>query len=149
MHILRFHLLALAATIGALLLSACGSASPTQTSQMSKMDMPDFVQSAASSVQEAYQFAVSNPHALATVPCYCGCGGMGHKSNLDCYIKDTSSDGKIVFDVHAAYCGVCVDITKDVMRLRQEGKSPHEIRVYIGSHYSSIGPSTDTAMPAE
>ena len=131
------------------LLSGCSAPASGQASGMSAMAMPDFVQKAPPTVQEAYQFAISNPHALETVPCYCGCGKMGHKSNLDCYIKDRAADGKITFDDHASYCGVCVDITQAVIRLRKDGKSPHEIRVAVDTQFSSVGPSTDTAMPAD
>jgi hypothetical protein len=44
---------------------------------------------------------------------------------------------------------VCADITTDVIRLQKEGKSPREIRAYVDAQYSSIGPSTDTAMPVD
>ena len=152
MRIHRLLRLCLVVIVGTLLVSACSSAAPAQPTGRPKMamgDMPDFVQNAPLTVQEAYQFAVTNPHALETVPCYCGCGNMGHKSNLNCYIKDTSADGKIIFDNHAAYCGVCVDITKDVKRLQQQGKSPREIRAYVDAQYSSFGPSTNTVMPVD
>jgi len=138
--------------IGSLLLSGCSSASPSQPTQMPSMalaDMPDYVQSAAASVQEAYQFAITNPHALETVPCYCGCGKMGHKNNLDCYVTSTAGNGKITFDNHAAYCGVCSDITHDVMRLQQAEITPTKIRAYIDAQYSAYGPPTDTALPVE
>jgi len=41
-------------------------------------DMPSEVHAAPEVVQEAYQFAVANPDVLDQLPCYCGCGGMGH-----------------------------------------------------------------------
>jgi hypothetical protein len=109
--------------------------------------MPDFVQNALPKTQEAYQFAVAHPDALLTIPCYCGCSTMGHKNNQDCYIK-TLANGQVTFDNHAAFCGVCVDITHDVMRLQTEGKTPLQIRTYIDSQYSSVGPSTNTIMPS-
>jgi len=112
-------------------------------------EMPDFVQNAQPLVQQAYQYAVTNPDALKTVPCFCGCVNMGHTSNLDCYIKATSADGKITFDNHAAFCGICVDITNDVMRLRTQGKSAREIRGFIDTKYGSSGPSTNTVMPID
>lgn len=109
--------------------------------------LPDFLSDAAPRVREAYQFAVANPRALETVPCYCGCGNMGHKSNLNCYVKDIDKAGNVTFDNHADGCGICVDITQDVMRLMNEGRSPKEIRAYVDSTYSAFGPSTDTVMP--
>jgi hypothetical protein len=66
-------------------------------------DMPDFVQQAPPNVQEAYRFAVANPDILTKMPCYCGCGGVGHTSNLDCYVKAFNADGSVAeFDNHAA-----------------------------------------------
>ena len=63
--------------------------------------LPDFVSDAPPQVKEAYRFAIANPDVLTKFPCYCGCGAMGHKSNLQCYIKETRPDGSIEFDNHA------------------------------------------------
>ena len=63
--------------------------------------LPDFVQDAPPQVQEAYRFAIANPDVLRAFPCYCGCGAVGHQSNLDCYIKEVRSDGSIEFEDHA------------------------------------------------
>lgn len=52
-------------------------------------------------VQEAYRFAVANPEVLSQYPCYCGCGNMGHGSNLDCFVQEFREDGSVVFDDHA------------------------------------------------
>jgi hypothetical protein len=59
------------------------------------------VRSAPPVVQEAYRFAIANPEVLSRLPCYCGCGSMGHESNLDCFIQEFNPDGSIVFDDHA------------------------------------------------
>jgi hypothetical protein len=112
--------------------------------------LPDFLGDAPPRVREAYQFAVANPHELEKYPCYCGCGAMGHTSNLSCYISDIDEASHAVsFDNHAAGCGICVDITHDVMRLMREGRSSPEIRTYIDAQYSAFGPSTDTPFPTE
>lgn len=66
--------------------------------------MPDFVQTAPPTVQEAYRFAVANRDLLEQMPCYCGCGGVGHESNADCYVKAFNPDGSVAeFDNHAAF----------------------------------------------
>ncbi len=104
-------------------------------------DMPAEVQSAAVTVSEAYRFAAANPDTLRTLPCYCGCGPIGHKSNYDCFIVGADEAGALSFDSHALGCGICVDITQDAMRLLKEGKSLTDIRVYIDSTYSRYGPS--------
>jgi hypothetical protein len=115
----------------------------------SKTFLPDFLANSSPRIQEAYQFAVANQHELAKYPCYCGCVYMGHESNLGCYIDPArSTSSKLVFDQHAVGCGVCVDITHDVMRLLSEGKTSPEIRTYIDATYSRYGPGTNTPLPA-
>ena len=55
-------------------------------------DMPSVIQESPVSVQQAYQFAVANPDVLKQLPCYCGCGPMGHTSNYSCYVIDETAD---------------------------------------------------------
>ena len=129
------------------ILSGCGAAD--SAGQPSASNLPDFVRDAPSAVKEAYQYAAMHPDELTKYPCYCGCGKMGHTSNRSCYIKDIAANGSITFDDHAAGCGICVDITKDVMRLKGEGQSSRQIRAYIDGQYSSYGPSTNTPLPQE
>jgi hypothetical protein len=103
--------------------------------------LPQEVQAAPASVRAAYQFAVANPNALKNVPCYCGCGSMGHTSNLSCYVKEFNKDGTVAaYDSHALGCSLCVDISTDVMRMTKEGKSPANIRQEIVAAYSKFGP---------
>lgn len=109
--------------------------------------LPDSVESAAPSVRAAYQFAVQHPEALAHQPCYCGCGGMGHTSNLSCFVKDRAADGTITFDTHALGCGICVDIARETERLTEEGKTPAEIRTHVDARFGQFGPPTPTPFP--
>lgn len=104
-------------------------------------ELPQAMQTAPERVREAYQFAVANPEPLKNVPCYCGCGAMGHTSNYDCYIKDAPANGKLVFDEHALGCSICVDITQDVLRMTRDGRAPPQIRAAIVNTYSRFGPS--------
>src|SRR5512135_115647 len=111
------------------LLTVGCAANPAHELKIAPMNMlPTQMQNAPTRVREAYQFAVANPDALKNVPCYCGCGAMGHTSNLSCYIKDRKPDGQIEFEEHALGCSLCVDITQDVMRMTGEGKSQQDIR---------------------
>jgi len=103
--------------------------------------MPDDVKSAATVTQEAYQFAVANPDVMQHIPCYCGCGSMGHTSNYMCYVKSVDANGKVNFDSHALGCSICVDITQDAMRLLRQGKNVTEIKAYVDKTYSRFGPS--------
>jgi hypothetical protein len=104
-------------------------------------DLPEEVQAAPVSVRQAYQFAVANPEVLKEIPCYCGCGAMGHTSNYACYVQDDSNSDDLVFDGHALGCSICVDITFDTMDLLDQGMSLPEIRAEIDNVYSAFGPS--------
>ena len=96
----------------AVLLAACtlsvqpGAGSKSAVRLAPITQMPLQVQKAPAQVREAYQFAVANPDVLAHVPCYCGCGSIGHQSNLACYVKEFKSDGIPVFDDHALGCSL-------------------------------------------
>lgn len=59
------------------------------------------VRTAPAVVQEAYRFAIANPDILEQIPCYCGCGAMGHQSDLDCFVESFNPDGSVVFGYHA------------------------------------------------
>ncbi len=132
--------------IVALIVSACGAVKTEESDRdplamASLDDMPAEVLAAPVTVQQAYRFAVANPETLKEIPCYCGCGGMGHTSNYDCYVQDQDSQGAILYDTHAIGCSICVDITLDVMRLQSEGTGLAEIRTYIDDTYARYGPS--------
>ena len=123
-------------------LSGCSTAQQSGHLNMASMDkMPADVQAAPVSVQQAYQFAVANPDVLQKIPCFCGCGKIGHKSNYSCYVQGVDDKGSITFDNHAMGCSLCVDISQDTMRLMQQGKSPQEIRAYVDATYTKYGPS--------
>ena len=129
----------------ALGISGCGNDDAQHTDREAML--LDTIKAAPESVRQAYRFAVEHPEILAYQPCYCGCGAMGHTSNLDCFVREIRSDGSINYDSHALGCGICVDIAQDVMRLTNEGLSQPDIRTYIDNKYSPFGPSTDTPFP--
>lgn len=125
------------------LLAGCSQAASSDSHlAMAKLaDMPADVRQAAVTVSDAYRFAVANPASLKNVPCYCGCGAVGHTSNYSCFVKEEKAAGEIVFESHALGCSLCIDIAQDVMRLTQEKTSPTDIRIYIDQTYSQYGPS--------
>lgn len=102
--------------------------------------MPEMVQTAPARTQQAYQFAVANAELTGQMPCYCGCGPIGHESLYDCYVAETAGDA-VTYDFHAVNCKICVDITQDVMRLTQEGQDGEQIRPIIDEGYARYGPS--------
>jgi hypothetical protein len=101
--------------------------------------MPAIVRQAPQPVRDAYRFAAANPDVLRQLPCYCGCGPMGHDSNYACFFRD---DGTI--DTHALGCGICVDIAHDALRGLRQGKSLAQIRAQVDADYSRFGPPTNT-----
>lgn len=134
---LLFIILSIFAATG----SACSSSKEADLHMMPLDQMPTEVQMAPVVVQRAYQFASANPEIMKDIPCYCGCGNVGHTSNYSCYVPQVDEKGNITFEHHALGCSICVDITQDVMRLLREGKSPQEAGAYINVTYSKYGPS--------
>jgi hypothetical protein len=128
------------------ILSACsgnaGSKSSANNLAMAPMTgMPAEVKSAPTTVKQAYQFAVANPNIMKQIPCYCGCGSVGHTSNYSCYVQSVDEKGAVSFDNHALGCSICVDITQDAMRYMRQGKPVSEIKTIIDQTYSQYGPS--------
>ena len=140
----KFLILAVLVLFGSTTTGCSGGSSPDSAHEvhMAPLDqMPADVQGAPIVVQQAYRFAVANPEVTKQLPCYCGCGAMGHTSNYACYVQSVDASGAITFDPHAFGCSICVDITQDAMRLLQEGKGVEAIRATIDDTYSRFGPS--------
>lgn len=64
--------------------------------------LPSFAAKASAKVQEAYRYAAANGDVLKYVPCFCGCGNIGHRNNAGCYVQDRHRDGRITYTSHAA-----------------------------------------------
>src|SRR3972149_3939266 len=84
------------------LLSGCGSSTTYEAEHNLAMapltGMPMDVQNAPVTVRQAYQFAAANPEVMKQIPCYCGCGAMGHTSNYDCYVAGVNPDSTVNYD---------------------------------------------------
>ncbi len=81
------------------------------------------------------------PEALKELPCYCGCGAMGHTSNYACYVAGVDDAGELRYDPHALGCSICVDITQDAMRLLNDGQGLSDVRAYVDRTYARYGRS--------
>lgn len=138
-----------------------GSASTDGTSAMATMGAgtdpavveavwstrPAFVGTSAKT-EEAYAFALRHPEIVQWMPCYCGCAGMGHGSNLDCYFQHGQIGPTAAFEEHASYCDICVDITLTTKQLYGQGTSLRQIRQIVEQQYGGSGaPGTQTALP--
>ena len=107
---------------------------------------PDFVRLSAQT-EEAYAYAMYHPQIIKWMPCYCGCGGMGHRSNLDCYLKPGQPGGETVFEEHASYCDVCVKTTLLAKKMFAEGRTLREIRDAVDQTFGGSTPGTLTDLP--
>jgi hypothetical protein len=108
---------------------------------------PDFVRADART-EAAYAYAMAAPGILRWMPCYCGCGAMGHGSNADCFFKPTMAGlSSLTFEEHASYCGICVDTALMVQQLSAEGQSLQAIRAAVDARFGGAAPGTPTDLP--
>jgi hypothetical protein len=100
--------------------------------------------------RDAYFFALEHPEVLKVLPCYCGCKNEGHKSNYNCFFKESDMvEGGDQFDHHGLHCPMCVDIALQGKAMLNSGSSLKEIRNEIDQFYGSHPhlQSTETPMP--
>ena len=145
-----------------LLLAGCGGqgrpggGEPTAPTDEALVAWPDRgrwpapVQAAPVGVQAAYAFAATEPEVLRWQPCHCGCGEAdGHRSNLDCFVRERRADGGVVLDAHGFACGTCVQIAREAARLHAEGRTVRQIRDAIDARYAVLGGGTPTPLPPD
>jgi len=84
-------------TIVIVIAAGCGSKLKDQKWTLDKKHQPlaDFVLNSSEKVQETYIMAAKYPEVVASVPCYCGCAADGHKSNLDCFVKQMGAENAV------------------------------------------------------
>jgi hypothetical protein len=100
-------------------------------------------------LKDAHIFAADHPEVASYIPCYCGCGSMGHKNNADCFVESRDKQGRVATWVpHGAACAVCIDIAVESMRMRNSGASVAAIRKQIQGEYRPHFPTTETPTPA-
>ena len=107
---------------------------------------PEYVRALPEDWQAAYKFALARPDVIGWMPCNCGCGADGHRSNLDCFF-DRRESGEITFQEHGSYCDICVETSNLAAKLLDEGKSMAEIRAAVDATFGGGGHSTDTPLP--
>ena len=99
-------------------------------------------------LKDAHVFTADHPEVASYIPCYCGCGNMGHKNNADCFVGSRDAEGRVTAWVpHGAACAVCIDIAVESMRMRNSGASVSAIRTQIQTEYRPHFPTTETPTP--
>lgn len=102
--------------------------------------LPDFAYKNQKTLA-TYAIATNIPEVLEKIPCYCGCGMIGHKNLRNCYINDDGS-----FADHAVYCDMCMDEALDVNEWYQQDLPIKEIRSRIDAKYGG-GNAQGTPTP--
>ncbi|MGE7622248.1 PCYCGC motif-containing (lipo)protein [Viridibacillus sp. NPDC096237] len=112
--------------------------------------LPSFLDKQSEDLKLVYKATGQATEILKWIPCYCGCGeSAGHKSNMNCFVKEVKEDGSIVWDDHGTRCVACVEIAIQSIKMAQEGKSLKEIRKVIDEAYKEgYAKPTPTPMPA-
>jgi len=112
--------------------------------------LPSFLNNKSEDIRLVYQIAGQSTEILEWMPCYCGCGeSVGHKSNLNCFIKEKREDGTIVWDDHGTRCLVCLEIAVQSAKMHKDGMDLKEIRQKIDDTYKEgYANPTPTDMPA-
>jgi hypothetical protein len=64
--------------------------------------LPSFTRQGGPKVQEIYRYAVEHGDTLQYIPCFCGCGNIGHHHNGECYVAARLPNGSITFTSHGA-----------------------------------------------
>ncbi len=115
----------------------------------SRDELPTFLNEYSENIQIIYQAAGKSMELLQWIPCYCGCGDhAGHRSSLNCFVKQVNQNGSVVWDDHGTRCNVCLEIAAEAIKMKQDGKTVKEIRQYIDEKYKEgYANPTDTPMP--
>jgi hypothetical protein len=109
---------------------------------------PAFVTAASGETQAAYAYALTSPHVVQWLPCYCGCGGFGHASNLDCFIQPRDeADDPLLFEEHGSYCDVCVKTALMADQMLRDGSTLLQVRAAVDATFGGLAPGTPTELP--
>jgi hypothetical protein len=109
---------------------------------------PDYVKALPGAGKAAYAFALARPDVLQRLPCYCGCAGMEHRSNLDCFFQRREVKGTFAYEEHASFCDICVKTANMASDMLQKGSTMTQIRAAVDSTFGGgAAPGTDTPLP--
>ncbi|WP_018924202.1 PCYCGC motif-containing (lipo)protein [Salsuginibacillus kocurii] len=112
-------------------------------------EMPAFLDETHEDIAELYEEVVKHQDLLEHIPCYCGCyESANHRDVYECFVHQFNEDGTVVWDTHGMSCGVCLEIARDAIQMKQAGLSAEDIRTAIDAHYADGYPeATPTPHP--
>ena len=132
----------------AIIAAGCSSKKEDLTFDKKHQPLPDYVLNSSDKIQETYVMAATYPEVIAEVPCYCGCGIEGHKSNLDCFVDQIGTRKR------CENMGFSRNILRHLCRYRPGGgrnaswrKSSKKIYQLITGNYNDLGDPTPTPEP--
>lgn len=109
---------------------------------------PEYVRVLPGDWQSAYAYALARPDVLQWLPCYCGCTGIGHRSNLDCFFQRREVKGTYQYEEHGSYCDICIKTANMADAMLRDGRTMTQIRAAVDSTFGGgAAPGTDTAQP--
>lgn len=88
------------------------------------------------SVEVGYKIAVKEPGILTINTCYCFCDAMGHKSLLNCFLKDGKPGA--AFDDHAADCNICYGQAMLALLWNQAGLAEADIQKGMAKKFERL-----------
>jgi hypothetical protein len=71
---------------------------PEPNGDLAKVVWPEFVLQAPPIVKTLYEFQITHGDLMRYMPCFCGCGADGHRSNRDCYVRRVRAGGSVQLD---------------------------------------------------
>ncbi|WP_409298227.1 PCYCGC motif-containing (lipo)protein [Peribacillus sp. SCS-26] len=111
--------------------------------------LPEFLNGKAPHIKKIYEEAARHKKLLSYIPCYCGCyESAGHMDTYQCFIAKELPNGRILWDEHAANCGICLDTAHTAIMNFKEGKTIKEVRKIIDERYKKgYKKPTPTPLP--
>ena len=99
-------------------------------------------------VRATYDFAAQHPEILNYIPCYCGCGSVGHKANESCFVAKRDAKGNVLaWDEHGFGCTICIDVARESMQLYNSGADVNAIRAAIERRWAPGNAAGRTPTP--
>lgn len=135
----QIMLIVVVGLLSAGILGGFGGSSDTSNdykAQASSLNLPGYAYSSPITLK-AYEYTALNPQIIDQVPCYCGCGGLGHMSLKNCFMTDAGE-----YDNHASQCDICVGEVIKIKKMYEDGSSLEEIRAKIDKEYSRYADPT-------